>query len=83
MSLSVRKKAWINRNPIREWRTAEGVDLAYVATKVGVSIHTVHRWEAGAANPTKHFLSILSVLLNQDLKCLWPEWLKSRPVFGG
>lgn len=82
MGFAEKKKEWIKNNPLRKWRVRNSINQVDVAARVNVSYHTVHRWETGAASPSKHLLSILSEIVHFDLKTEWSTWMSARPLIG-
>ena len=49
---------------LREYRKRAGMSMDALAKAVGVSMHSIFRWETGKTNPTAKEVVLLSDVLN-------------------
>lgn len=49
---------------LRELRKQEGITMAQLAKEIGVSMHSVFRWELGKTSPTAKELVLLARRFN-------------------
>lgn len=61
---------WIDNNPIRRWRKANGVSVHQFAAEVGVSTTAVSSWERGAFLPQTDSLIKIARLLGVSIENL-------------
>jgi transcriptional regulator with XRE-family HTH domain len=79
-----RVKAWIEANPLRTWRKANGETLMSAASAVGVSMMTVQLWENGGMRPSDENMAKLAALPGMAtctgaLETAWDSWTNQRP----
>lgn len=73
-------REWIEKNPLRKYRTEQGIKQFHVAAKIGVGINTIRNWETGANDPRGENWQKISWLLGvDDAKKLWKEWRDEFP----
>jgi DNA-binding transcriptional regulator YiaG len=73
-------EAWIDKNPLRKWRSAEEMTMAEAAVRIGKSLVTLRNWETGATIPTDDSMETLKkVTSNKKLEEEWTSWSTSRP----
>lgn len=80
------RKAWRDENPLSVWREKNNMSLDDVASALGVSFSTVHRWETGLTGLGEQHKQGLSGLLNLSLSKFektWNEWVQRKPVLKG
>ena len=70
-------KDWMEENPIRKYRKANGLSVHLFAAMAGVSEYTVQRWERGTT-PNDENMKKLEVLI-PGIVDKWAEWEKSKP----
>lgn len=74
------KNKWINKNPLRKFRTENNLTQSDVANHIGTSLTTVQFWEQGTNIPDKDNMNKLSKLLNEpELERRWVSWYNTRP----
>ena len=51
-ALVTRHKEWKRSNPLREWRTENGVSIHEAASLMNVSMTSIQLWESNGATPS-------------------------------
>lgn len=80
--LAERRRAWVEKNPLRVYRTREGVTLMAAAALLGVGISTVQAWESGARLPSSEQYDGLATVTAGDatkLAAAWERWHARQP----
>ena len=73
--------AWVERNPLREWRSQQQISGVMLAPQIGVSEKMLRLWETGQFRP-RFPRAALTDLLGADIAERWDTWLKARPGEG-
>jgi DNA-binding transcriptional regulator YiaG len=76
--LNARQQAWKESGPIRQWRAANKVTLAGMASALGVTQFTVQMWENGNHKPGEDNAAQLAQLI-PDFASKWDAWMQERP----
>ena len=78
-----RKKKWVEENPLRKWRLANGHTQADVGNAIGMNFHSIYNWETGMASPdSKQLLKLSSLMNNKSLAREWVKWHQDKPRIG-
>ena len=81
-SLAERRAAWIEANPLRQWRTETHTSILRAAAAIGCTTSTVQKWEYGASTLTDRFRPRVAALLGvsgEDLSEQWALWERREP----
>ncbi len=76
-------KAWELANPLRAWRTENGVSRQTVAGALGVTHTAVVAWEAGSNRPTGDNMESIARLMGLSAAKLteaWDNWRSASPA---
>ena len=71
---------WKERNPLRVWRTENGMTAFEVAARMGVSVQAMARWESGAAMPSADSLAKIALMMGRGddmvdvIAAEWQAW---------
>lgn len=70
-------------NALREWRTENGISLAWLAERLSVRVSTVSRWESGAIPTDADVVDRLESLTGgavraADMHAVRLAWLKAN-----
>lgn len=70
-------KAWVERNPLRQWRTAHGVTIDQAARLLAVNFRTIQYWEHGSSLPGLRNMQAIAHLIGEaNLTVVWLDWHK-------
>lgn len=73
-------REWTAANPLRVWRTQEGISMMQAASLLGVGMSTVQGWEAGSNFPSDENLVTLGRAVgNPGIMADWQKWYGARP----
>lgn len=73
-------QAWKDRNPLRVWRSENGMTAFEVAARMGVSVQAMARWESGAAMPSVESLAKIALMMGRGEEMVdvvmaeWQAW---------
>lgn len=70
---------WIDKNPIRLALTKEGMTQTEMASRVGVTINTIHKWLSGISQPKEENMRAIEKVLNTDINDQMDQWVKNKP----
>ena len=74
-------KEWKRANPLREWRTEQGVTIHGAASMLGVSMTTIQLWESGGAHPSDDNMAKLNrITAMPNFSRRWEAWVKRNPT---
>ena len=80
--VALSRDEWLSKNPLRKWRTREGVSIMTAAARIGCSTSSIQKWEAGASTPNlSSFVDIAAAtgLDSESLQRSWTRWSKQQP----
>jgi DNA-binding transcriptional regulator YiaG len=79
-SMLEQQEQWMEQNPLRRYRKANGVSYMNTARILGVTIAAVQKWENGTSQPTPENMAKIAVFCQDpNLAEKWEEWLSRRP----
>lgn len=66
---------WRERNPLRQWRRANGHTVADAAVMLNTGVTTLTKWENGAATPSVDRMErIAAVTERSGIEQEWNTW---------
>lgn len=74
---------WRDENPLRVWRTTNGLSMMDTAPLVDVGLSTIQVWETGLRSPNDEQFDALAAAMKcsaANLRGRWTRWLKRRPT---
>lgn len=72
-------KNWKRSNPLREWRTENGVTIHEAASIIGCSMTSVQLWESGSASPGPKYRARLTKIIGPNFERRWNAWEERNP----
>ena len=79
-TLVTRHKEWKRSNPLREWRTENGVSIHEAASLMNVSMTSIQLWESNGATPSPKNMERLMKLVGPNVSKRWDRWVESNPA---
>jgi DNA-binding transcriptional regulator YiaG len=75
-----RLSEWIERNPLREWRSKEDVTIHQASAMLDVAPSTIQAWEGGAHLPREKGMKILEEITGlEEIHEKWFDWIDEKP----
>lgn len=71
---------WRVAGPIRQYREANGITLAGMASLIGVSMFAIQMWEAGNNKPSDDNMAKLRAVIGDGFEDAWDAWRAERPT---
>lgn len=74
-------KAWLEQNPLRQWRKKNKLFLKDIGSAVNAGYHSVFRWENGMSEPGEtQMKDLIRITGIGNLQKQYREWIKKRPI---
>jgi DNA-binding XRE family transcriptional regulator len=77
-----RRRAWIEKNPLRVWRKGQGLAMMDVAASLNIAFSSVQQHEQGGYFPEhtiEKYAKVMRVPVDQ-LSTEWNDWLAQAPT---